>query len=227
MAHFTFNPSGPSDPSATNSKVFTFTLYNRVCKPGETIKFPVYLTSTEELHDMTFQLTFPKEIVPEVQDVDISPMAVDYTVSLSEVTDPEVLALPSVDENEAVYTLSFVGGTLEAGNTVLLNFTMHIPDDIQTAQGYPVRINQVAMTLANGNVVTAATRNGRISVYKRGDINGDDEVNVGDLVTLMSHIVGDPTDTFIEEVANVTEGDSEINVGDVVNLMNIITESDE
>ena len=43
----------------------------------------------------------------------------------------------------------------------------------------------------------------------------------------MSHIVGDPTDTFIEEVANVTEGDTDINVGDVVNLMNIIIDSEE
>ena len=83
------------------------------------------------------------------------------------------------------------------------------------------------MTMADGTAVTARTRNGLIGVFKLGDANGDNDVNVGDLVTLMSHIVGDPTDTFIEEVANVTEGDTDINVGDVVNLMNIIIDSEE
>ncbi len=227
IAHFTFNPSAPGDPSEAKAKRFTFTLYNRVCKVGETIKFPVYLTSTEELHDMQFQLTFPKDMRPEVENTDISAKAVGYTVSLNEITDPEVLALPSVDENAAVYVLSFIGGTLASGNTVLLNFTIQVAETIETGQGYPVRINQVSMSLADGHQVSAATRNGRVSVYKRGDVNGDNDVNVGDLVTLMSHIVGDPTDTFIEEVANVTEGDTDINVGDVVNLMNIITDSEE
>ena len=226
-AHFTFNPSAPSEPTEAKAKRFTFTLYNRVCKAGDIIKFPVYLTTTEELRDMNFQLTFPKEIRPEVSDVDISAKAVGYTVSLTEITDPEMLASASVDENALPYLLSFTGGQLAPGNTILLNFTIHVDRNIKTGQGYPVRINQVAMTMADETVVSAATRNGRISVYKNGDVNGDDNLNVGDIVTLMSHIVGDPTDVFIEEVANVADDNEAVNVGDIVKLMDMITESEQ
>ena len=216
VAHFTFNPSSPSDPTEAKAKRFTFTLYNRVCKAGETIKFPVYLTTTEELHDMEFQLTFPKEIRPEVETAEISPKAVGYTVSLSEITDPEVLALPSVDENAAVYTLSFIGGTMAAGNTVLLNFTMHVDKDIDTGKEYRVRINQVSMELASGKHISAATRNGRISVYKRGDANGDNVVDALDaslILQYVAHKFDDDNPNFIKEVAN-TNGGTEVDALD-------------
>ena len=208
-ARFTFNPSSPSDPSETKMKSFTFTLYNRVCKPGDTIKFPVYLTTTEDLIDMQFQLTFPKEIVPEVQMVDISEKAEGYTVSLEKITDPEALSSVSVDENATVYTLSFTGGQMAPGNTVLLNFTVHIDAEISTGQGYPVRINQVAMTLSDGTKVTAATRNGRISVYKRGDANGDDVVDALDAALILhyvAHKFGDENTAFIKEAADTNDG---------------------
>ena len=211
VAHFTFNPSAPGDPSEAQAKRFTFTLYNRVCKPGDAIKFPVYLTSTEMLYDMQFQLTFPKDMRPEVVATDISAKAIGYSVSLTEIADPEVLALSSVDENAAVYVLTFMGGTLEAGNTVLLNFTIHVNDQIPTAQGYPVRINQVSLSLANGNQVSAATRNGRISVYKLGDANGDNEVNEVDAQQILDVSAGIiPLDELeVPEVIGVPGGNDD------------------
>lgn len=221
-ARFEFTPDSPPEPAMPPvKKEFTFTLYNKVCKAGDTIKFPVYLTTTEELHDMYFQLTFPKDMRPEVETAEISPKAVGYTVSLSEITDPEVLALPSVDENAAVYTLSFIGGQMEAGNTVLLNFTIHVDKDIDTGKGYPVRINQVSMMLADGRTITAATRNGRVSVYKRGDTNGDDVVNVIDVTNTISFVLGEPPLEFIIETAD-TNGYDGINVVDVTNIIDII-----
>ena len=208
-ARFTFNPSAPGEPSETQTKRFTFTLYNRVCKAGDTIKFPVYLTATDSLFDMQFQLTFPKEIRPEVETTDISAKAEGYTVSLTEVTDPEILAQPSVDETGVIYVLSFTGGKLAAGNTVLLNFTMQVSENIQTGKGYSVRINQVSMTLSNGNQVSAATRNGRVSVYRRGDANGDDVVDALDaslILHYVAHKFGDENTDFIKEAADANDG---------------------
>lgn len=224
---FRFDPDSPVEPSAATMKKFTFTLYNKVCRPGDTVKFPVYLTTTDDLYDMTFQLTFPKDMTPEVLTPDVSEKAEGYTVSLAEITDPEQIASSAVDETATVYTLSFIGGHTPLGNTVLLSFTMHVADDIATGTQYPIRINQVSMTLADGSTMTASTRNGRISVYKNGDVNGDDALNVGDIVTLMSHIVGDKTDVFIEEVANVADDNEAVNVGDIVKLMDMITESEQ
>ena len=220
VAHFIFSPSSPGDPSETKAKRFTFTLYNRVCKPGDTIKFPVYLTTTDSLFNMQFQLTFPKEIRPEVEAAEVSAKAVGYTVSLTEVTDSTMLASASVDSTGIVYVLSFTGGTMAAGNTVLLNFTMHVSDSIQTAKGYPVRINQVAMTLSDGTTVSAATRNGRISVYKFGDVNGDDQVSIADVTQEVNIILGRKSE-YEPVIADMNQ-DERITIADVTRLVNVI-----
>lgn len=210
-AHFAFNPSAPGEPTEAKAKRFTFMLYNRVCKAGDTIKFPVYLTSTDSIFDMLFQLTFPKDILPEVSTAEISAKAEGYTVSLTEITDPVILALASVDSTGTVYSLSFTGGKMAAGNTILLNFLMHVDKDIDTGKGYPVRINQVSMTLANGNQVSAATRNGRISVYKSGDVNGDNEVNEVDAQQILDVSAGivKKNELIVPEVIDVPGGNDD------------------
>ena len=110
---------------------------------------------------------------------------------------------------------------MPAGNAALLMFTIQVPEEIVTAANYPVKINLVEVTEEDDNVVTASTRNGRISVYKNGDANGDDDVDVADAVCLVNVIVGKPVNTFVEEVANVNE-DEDIDIADAVRIVNLI-----
>ncbi len=58
------------------------------------------------------------------------------------------------------------------------------------------------------------------ATYVPGDVNGDDNVDVADVVALASYTMGDvPEGTFVVEAANIN-GDDEINVSDVVALAN-------
>ena len=75
------------------------------------------------------------------------------------------------------------------------------------------------------NVVTASTRNGRISVYKNGDTNGDDVVNVVDVANTISSILGETPDGYIVEAAD-TNDDEDINVVDVAGTIDIILGSE-
>ena len=70
-------------------------------------------------------------------------------------------------------------------------------------------------------LTTASTRNGRISVYKLGDTNGDNVVDIMDQVNLVTKILGKDTDVFIEEVSNIN-GDDDIDVLDAVGIVEII-----
>lgn len=209
-ARFHFDPDSPWEPSMPTTGKYTFTLMNRVTKPGAVTKFPVYLTSLDELRDMTFQLTFPEELVPSLatEDVEVSAKAEGYTVSASAT-------------NDTTFVFSLIGGSVPDGNTAILTFTINIPEDIATAQNYQVKINQISVTEADGNTLTASTRNGRISVYKNGDTNGDDVVNIVDVANTISNILGETPDDFIVEVAD-TNDDEEINVVDVADTIDII-----
>lgn len=54
-----------------------------------------------------------------------------------------------------------------------------------------------------------------------GDINDDGNVNIGDYVTLVNHILGEPCNKFVVKVADLNN-DGEIDSGDCVSMMNYI-----
>ncbi len=214
-ARFVFNPQSPNEPDTPSDKNYSFYLMNKVTKPGCTVEFPVYLMSLNELRDMTFQLTFDKALQPDMSAMQLSAKANGYTLSCTAPTD-------------TTYVVTLLGGTMPSGNTALLTISVPIPVDMATAQGYPIKINQVSVTETDGNTITASTRNGRISVYKNGDANGDNVVSIMDAISVVDYILGNQPDNFIEEVANVND-DGGISIIDVIGVVDIIlggTDSD-
>ena len=119
------------------------------------------------------------------------------------------------------YIFTLTGGTVPEGNAALLVFTINVSEDIITALDYPVLINLVEVTEEDETVTTASTRNGRLSVYKNGDANGDDVVSIIDAVLVVDCILGHPSEDFIEEVANVND-DEGISIIDAVGVVDII-----
>ena len=196
-ARFEFNPVSPSDPGMPTTTRHSFFLMNKVTKPGATVQFPIYLSSVKTLTDMTFQLEFPEELTPDFTQVQMSEKAVGYSISYTQ-----------QDATNYVFTLT--GGSVPAGNSALLVFTIHVTSDIITALDYPVKINLVEVTEEDETVTTATTRNGRLSVYKNGDANGDDTVDALDaslILQYVAHKFGDDNADFIKEAADTNNGD--------------------
>lgn len=212
-AHYKYVPDSPKEPNSAGERTFSFTLYNVNCKPGDTVDYPIYLTWNSALKDMSFQLTFNENLVPDLSSYTVSEKASGYSVSY---TDGDV-----IDGNKAyVFTLS--GGTLEdSGNTILLSFKIPIPTTMETGIYYPVTINQISMTNADDTTQTAGARNGRVSVYKNGDSNGDNEVDIFDVTNVVSDVLGTTPEVFIKEVSDINE-DDEIDIFDVTGIVTII-----
>ena len=208
VARFDFRPSGPSEPSTPTTTKHAFYLMNKVTKPGAVIQYPIYLSNVRTVKDMEFQLTFPNCLQPNTESIGMSERALGYTATCT----------PNGDGS---YVLSLTGGEVPAGNSAVVVFTIPVPEDIATAQNYQVLINQVTVTEEDETLTTASTRNGRISVYKNGDSNGDDVVNVIDVTNTISCILGEPPSEFIPEAADTNDHDG-INVVDVTNIIDII-----
>lgn len=208
FAMFRFNPDSPSEPLMPALDKYSFYLMTVNGIPGKTIEYPIYMANTAEAKDMTFQLTFPTALMPRVGEVMISDKAVGYTTS-------------ATAQNDSVYVFSMIGGTLEAATTKLLTFYVDIPEDMPTGSSFQVKINQISLTQPDGINVTAKTRNGRMGVYKMGDVNADDEVNITDVVGTLSIIKGMEDNALIKEVADPNE-DSDVNITDVVGILEII-----
>ncbi|MBQ9357445.1 MAG: dockerin [Prevotella sp.] len=197
-ARFTFNPDSPGEPLMPTTTKHAFFLMNKVTKPGSTVLFPVYLSSVRKLKDITFQLEFPEELTPDFTKVEMSEKATGYSISYTK-----------QDATNYIFTLT--GGEVPAGNAALLMFTINVASDIITAQDYPVKINLVEVTEEDGTVTTASTRNGRISVYKSGDVNGDDTVNEVDAQLILDLSAGAiaESDLDVPEVIDVPGGNDD------------------
>jgi len=211
-ARFTFSPGSPGDPDMpVISKQYAFYLMNRTGKPGDNLRMPVYLTALEPLSDMTFRLTFPDELPPDISQVTVSGKAQGYTLDIEE-------------ESSTVFVFTLTGGTTPACNTSILTITVPIPDNMPTGVSYPVRINQVSVKQLNGNGVSASTRNGRIGVNKYGDTNGDNVIDLLDKQALIAWLLEQTAETYYEEVWDVNN-DGKVDVRDAMRIVEIIEET--
>ena len=222
-AHFVFNPGGPGEPGNIEQRKFSFTLYNVITKPGATAQFPILLTPLATLGDITFQLNFDPSLNVDIDNVVVAQTTTAYTLTHEAVAEGD----DAYDEGMTSYRFTLSGGSMVVTEgdvptvTPILTFPVVIPVDIETAVSYKISINQISMTLEDGATQTAGTRNGRVSIFKNGDANGDDVVSITDAVAVVNSILGNPSDNFIEEAANVND-DEGISITDAVGVVNII-----
>lgn len=207
-AKFKFNPASPSEPLMPALDKYSYYLMTVNGLPGKTIEYPLFMANSADAKDMTFQLTFPTKLMPRMNEVLLSDKAVGYTTSATAL-------------NDSVYVFSMIGGALEAATTKLLTFYVDVPDDMLTGTSLQVKINQLSVTQPDGTTVTAHTRNGRIGVYKRGDANGDDNVDILDVVLAIKHINGFEDESFIKEAANIND-DENLDILDVDGIKEIV-----
>ena len=198
--------------SMPTDKKYSFYLMTVNGKPGDVLNVPLILSNLEDLYDMTFQITFPLGLEPDLEEIYLSEKAVGYDVSMTAVDD-------------TTYMFSMIGGKVAATSTELLHFRVKVADDYTTGTSGRVKINQVSVTEADGNHLTASTRNGRIAIYKRGDTNGDNVVNITDAMNMITNVLEQKTSVFIKEVSDLN-GDDEINVTDAMGVVNIALEEE-
>lgn len=209
-ARFTFSPGSPGDPAESETSKYAFYLMNRVGKPGDLLRMPVNFTSLDSLLDVSFRLTFPTQLLPNLAVVVLSSKAKGYNLCIDAV-------------NDSTWTFTLSGGKTPPGSMALVTVAIPIPDEMPTGVSFPVRINQVSVQQTNGETVTASTRNGRLSVYRYGDTNGDDVVDLQDKKALIAWILAQTSENYYEEVWDVNN-DGKVDVRDALRILEMIEE---
>lgn len=222
-ARFQFLPDNPGEPGYIEQRQFSFTLRNVITKPGKTAQFPILLTPLATLRDMTFQLNFDPRLNVDLNNVVMGETTTAYELTREAVTSGDAAYDPGLTS----YRFTLTGGSMVVGEnetptvTPILTFPIIIPADIETSSFFKISINQISITKEDCSTQTAGTRNGRISVYKNGDANGDDVVSIIDAVSVVDCILGNRPEGFIEEAAN-TNDDEGISIIDAVGVVDII-----
>lgn len=216
-ARFRFNPTSPIEPPMAAVNLYSFYLMTVNGKPGDIVEYAVNLANEKIVRDMNIRLMFPVGMEVDPTDYVLSEKAVGYNVAIAETEEEYAIT----EEGAKVYDFSFIGGVTSPGTQSLITFKVKIPEEASTGGNYQVKINQISMVMEDGTAVTARTRNGRIGVYKLGDANGDDNVDIFDVVATIGVVKEKSDDNIIREVMD-TNGDSTIDVMDIVGIIEII-----
>ena len=115
--------------------------------------------------------------------------------------------------------------TLKAAESVATNYTGYSSstDYIELTSSSDIKQNDT-------KVMVSQNQNLTIKVFKKGDVNGDGEVDLADAVCVINHIHSNNgqnddvfhNDVFYESMANVNQDEEGIDLGDVVSIINII-----
>lgn len=84
-----------------------------------------------------------------------------------------------------------------------------------------ISLGEATITATCGEVSASCTVT-VIPAFELGDVNGDGETDIADVVTLVKFISGADSSSFVKEVADVN-GDGEIDIADVVTLVKRIS----
>jgi len=114
------------------------------------------------------------------------------------------------------YAPFYTSGIRGRAMTYTDNWTSFI--DYAEGDDFP---NATAMLGCGTNTELPVTEIGYTYEWMLGDVNGDGLINVGDVTTLIAHILGNEVDKFVIEAANC-DGQSVINVADVTVLIHYI-----
>ncbi len=175
----------------------------------------------------------------------------EYYGFQAEVTLPEGLQVSKTADGEADITLSdraasgeyqvnsnvLADGTLIMGafsanhrpftgnDGVLVNLNVVVSDDFK---GGSVEVSKVMFIDSQDKDVefdSTSASYGVAPAYAIGDVNGDGDVDIADVVVLVNHISGAGTTSFVEGASDIN-GDGDIDIADVVALVNRISNNE-
>jgi len=184
-------------------------------KPGETRSIPVTISDGDGTAGFEFILNYDPALLSNVQINKGSLIAADTNWSVSSAVYANGLKVVGYNEQ----TNSLNNGTGE-----LLTLTCTIGTNNQSGDVLNLNLNSLIVSDALGEEMPAEVSNGKITVVTRnkGDVNGDNVVNVLDVVKALNIALENIQPTSEERYAADANNDSQVNVLDVVRIVNII-----
>ena len=151
---------------------------------GDTTDINIILESTEIIQDFQFDITFPDGFVFNPSDITNTGLPQNFQVSSSNVG----------GNSFRVIGFSLSNETIASGTTSILTFPTFINEG--TLEGdYPIPVTNVILSDVNNvNIASLCSIDGIITVYSHlmGDANGDDIVNILDILGCIDYIFGNP-----------------------------------
>lgn len=125
--------------------------------------------------------------------------------------------------------MSFDGSHIKGNEGELLSLPLFANNNVEEGEN-TISLKSIVLTTESGKTLYPKDVNATLTVnttsYTMGDVNGDSNINVTDVVSIVNHILKRDNVKFIEEAADMN-GDGIINVTDALSIVNIILKTNK
>ncbi|MEW4925009.1 BspA family leucine-rich repeat surface protein [Algibacter sp. 2305UL17-15] len=207
---WTINDTGKD---CTNAAVNCLTVEDANGFVGISNSINLILESSEIIKGFQFDITFPDGFVFDPNDITNTGLPENFQVSSADLGGNAYRVIGFSLSNE----------TIASGTASILTFPTLINEGTLTGD-YPIPVTNVTLSDVNNlDIASLCLTNGEITVYSypMGDANGDDAVNILDILGTVDYIFDNPPSTFYFELADVNFDDT-INILDVLGVQDII-----
>ena len=176
---------------------------------------------TTDLTAYQFDLTLPAGITLATNDKG------KYLISKADRYDDDnqILTVSAIEGSYNTYRImcySMSSSPITGTSGAILNVQIMVDANV-VAGSFDGNIGNIILTRTEGGQLKLANTSFTITVsdITKGDANGDNSVNVSDIVEIVNYIMGKPSAKFVKAAADLS-GDGDVNVTDIVLVVNII-----
>ena len=190
-------------------------LGNVTANTGTTVAFPISLTNKDEITALQMDLHLPSGIT----------MATDAYGDVMIETSSRVSNKHTIDCSkmaDGIYRIicySTKNNTFTGNSGYLFNLMLNI--DVNATDGeYVVSATGIELSDNTGTAYTGKDTKGTVTVksYMVGDVDGNGQHSINDVVCIINHVLNRPNTTFVEAAADM-DGNGEFSVNDAVLLI--------
>ena len=126
-----------------------------------------------------------------------------------------------IDNTLIVIMFSLEACIIPSGENHIANINYYIPQ-VDLGQNIPLEFGDTIVSDQFGNEIPSFGESGSILVGMQGDVNGDGQINVSDIVLAVSFAISSQTPSPYQLWAGDVNDDGMVNVLDIVTIVNMI-----
>lgn len=203
----------PDEPVVVTEN--TITLNNVTANTGTTVTFPVGLNNVDEITALQMDLYLPTGITLATDEDGDVKIETTGRVSNKHTVDCSKMA----DDIYRIICYSTKNGTFTGNSGELFSLSLVVEAGL-TDGDYEITATKIEMSDKTGTAYTGQDVKSKVTVksYMLGDVDGNGQHTINDVVCIINWVLNRPNTTFIEAAAD-SDGNGDITVNDAVLLI--------
>ena len=200
----------PDEPATTTENAIA--LGNVTANTGTTVSFPVSLTNKDEITALQMDLHLPTGITLAADEEGDARIETTDRVSSKHTVDCSKMA----DGSYRIICYSTKNSSFTGNSGTLFNLMLNVEANVGDGD-YEVTATGIELSDVTGTAYKGKDAKGIVTVksYMLGDVDGNGQHSINDVVCIINHVLNRTNSTFVEAAADL-DGNGDITVNDAV-----------